>query len=138
MIAVAGALAAPISGRLSEQLSARWVNGVSLTLMALGFLLMLFADQSLLWLGVGVFLMDAGAQGNHISNQTRIYALAPHLRSRITSIYMVSSFVGASAGSALGALVWAQWHWTGVCLLGAAMPVLALGILLIWPEKLMR
>jgi len=33
----------------------------------------------------------------------RVYALAPHLRSRITSIYMVSSFVGAATGSALGA-----------------------------------
>jgi predicted MFS family arabinose efflux permease len=138
LIAVAGATAAPISGRLSEQLSARWINGASLTLMALGFLLMLLADQSLLWLGLGVFLMDAGAQGSHISNQTRVYALAPHLRSRITSIYMVSSFVGAAAGSALGALVWAQWHWTGVCLLGAAISVLAFGILLIWSEKFMR
>ena len=106
--------------------------------MALGFLLMLLADQSLLWLGAGVFLMDAGAQGSHISNQTRVYALAPHLRSRITSIYMVSSFVGAATGSALGALVWAQWHWTGVCLLGVAMSALAFGILLIWPEKFMR
>ncbi len=138
LIAVAGAMAAPISGRLSEQLSARWVNGASLTLMALGFLVMLLADQSLLWLGIGVFLMDAGAQGNHISNQTRIYTLAPHLRSRVTSVYMVTSFVGAAAGSALGALAWAQWHWTGVCLLGAAMSVLAFGILLIWPEESVR
>jgi predicted MFS family arabinose efflux permease len=99
---------------------------------------MLRADQSLLWLGAGVFFMDAGAQGSHISNQTRVYALAPHPRSRITSIYMVSSFVGAAAGSALGALAWARWHWTGVCPLGFAMSVLAFGILLIWPEKLER
>ena len=68
----------------------------------------------------------------------RVYALAPHLRSRITSIYMVSSFVGAATGSAFGALVWAQWHWTGVCLLGVAISVLAFGILLSWPEKFMR
>jgi predicted MFS family arabinose efflux permease len=131
LIAVAGATAAPISGRLSEQVSARWVNGASLTLMVLGFLLMLLADYSLFWLGVGVFLMDAGTQGNHISNQTRIYTLEPHLRSRVTSIYMVSSFVGAATGSALGALAWAQWHWAGVCVLGTTMAALALGILLI-------
>lgn len=129
LIAVAGAAAAPISGHYSDRLSARWVNGISLALMTLAFLLMLLADQSLYWLGVGVFLMDAGTQGNQISNQTRIYTLAPHLRNRITSVYMVIYFLGGAAGAALGAWAWMEWQWVGVCLLGAVMSALGLGIL---------
>jgi predicted MFS family arabinose efflux permease len=129
LVAVAGALAAPIAGHLSDRLDAQRVNGVALALMILAFFLMLLADRSLLWLAFGIFLMDAGAQGNQISNQTRIYTLSPHLRSRITSVYMVIYFLGGAAGSALGAGAWSEWHWTGVCLLGATFSTLALGVL---------
>jgi len=135
LVAVAGATAAPVSGRLSDRFSARVVNGNSLALMTGAFLLMLLADRSLLWLGVGVFLMDAGTQGSHISNQTRIYGLAPELRNRVTSIYMVISFLGGAAGSALAASAWAKWHWPGVCVLGAGLAAIALGVLLYGTRK---
>ena len=130
LVAVAGAVAAPLSGRLSDRFSARAVNGVSLGLMVSGFLVMLLADHSLLWLIVGVFIMDAGAQGSHISNQTRIYQLAPELRNRLTSVYMVIGFLGGAVGSALGAWTWAKWQWPGVCWLGAGLSALAVVILL--------
>jgi len=73
--------------------------------MAPGFLVMLLADHSLIWLVAGVFVMDAGVQGSHISNQTRIHQLAPELRNRLTSVYMVIGFPGGVFGSALGAWV---------------------------------
>jgi predicted MFS family arabinose efflux permease len=129
LIAVAGALAAPISGRLSDRLSARVVNGTSLALMGTAFLLMMGADHSLAWLVVGVFVMDAGTQGSHISNQKRIYDLAPELRNRITSVYMVTSFLGGAAGSALGVRVWEIGRWPGVCALGAGVAAMALVVL---------
>jgi predicted MFS family arabinose efflux permease len=129
LVAIAGAVAAPISGRLSDRFSARAVNGASLMVMACGFLLMAAANQSLLWLVPAVFLMDAGVQANQISNQTRIYALAPHLRSRLTSVYMIVYFLGGACGSAIGSRAWATWQWTGVWMTGAAMAVLALGLL---------
>jgi len=129
LVAVAGAVAAPLSGRFSDRFSARVVNGVSLGLMTLGFLVMLLADRSLIWLIVGVFIMDAGAQGSHISNQTRIYQLAPELRNRLTSVYMVVGFLGGAVGSALGVRAWAGWQWPGVCLLGAVLSTAAMAIL---------
>ncbi len=129
LVAVAGAMAAPLSGYLSDRHSARTVNGTSLAVMTLAFLVMLLADYSLLWLIVGIFVMDAGTQGSHISNQTRIYKLAPELRNRITSVYMVTSFLGGAVGSALGSWAWAGWHWSGVCLLGAGMAAAGIAIL---------
>ncbi len=135
LFAIAGAMTAPISGRLSDRFSARVVNGTSLALIMLAFLLMLLADYSLFWLGVGVFLMDAGTQGSHISNQTRIYNLAPELRNRTTSVYMVISFLGGAVGSALGGWAWARWHWPGVCVLGAFMAMASVAIVLIWRSE---
>jgi predicted MFS family arabinose efflux permease len=130
LVAMVGAAVAPLSGWLSDRYSARAVNGISLLTVIAAFLLMALADLSLYWLIVGVFLMDAGVQTNQISNQTRIYTLAPELRNRITSVYMFTYFVGGAIGSAVGAQAWAHWHWTGVCLTGAALAALALGPLL--------
>jgi predicted MFS family arabinose efflux permease len=138
LIAVAGAVAAPISGHLSDRFSARIVNGTSLVLMAGAFLMMSLADASLLWLVGAVFVMDAGVQGNQISNQTRIYTLAPELRNRITSVYMVIYFLGGAIGSALGSQAWAVWHWTGVWVLGAAMSAFGLLPLISWTNRSRR
>ena len=134
LIAVAGALAAPIAGRMSDRYSPRFVNGIALGIITFSFLLMLLADQSLLWLVIGVFLMDAGVQGNQISNQTRIYALAPEHRSRLTGAYMVIYFLGGALGSALGARAWEFYHWPGVCLLGALFGAVGLLVLFLGPR----
>jgi len=130
LVAMVGAAVAPLSGWLSDRYSARVVNGSSLLVVMVAFLMMALAGRALFWLIAGVFLMDAGVQTNQISNQTRIYALVPELRNRITSVYMFTYFMGGAVGSALGAQAWALWHWTGICLTGAAMAVLALAPLL--------
>ncbi|MBV8417476.1 MAG: MFS transporter [Verrucomicrobia bacterium] len=129
LVGVAGAIAAPLSGRLSDRYEARIVNGSALALMFLSFILMGFAHYSLAWLVSGVFLMDAGAQASQISNQTRIYALAPALRNRINAVYMVCFFFGGAIGSALGSLAWAQWGWTGVCATGATLAAAGIAFL---------
>jgi predicted MFS family arabinose efflux permease len=129
LIGIAGAAVAPFSGYLSDRYDARIVNGASLVTVFASFLLMMRADRSLAWLVLGVFLMDAGVQTNQISNQTRIYGLAPELRNRLTSIYMFTYFLGGAAGSALGAAAWVYGGWTGVCGVGAALAALGLGAL---------
>jgi predicted MFS family arabinose efflux permease len=135
LVGAAGACAAPISGHFSDRHSARAVNGTSLAVMTFAFLLMVLADKSLIWLVLGAFLMDAGAQANQISNQTRIYTLAPDQRNRITSVYMVIYFLDGAIGSALGSHAWSVGQWTGVCLLGASMSLAGLLVLLAWPQN---
>ena len=103
--------------------------------MTFSFLLMALADKSLVWLVLGAFFMDAGAQANQISNQTRIYTLAPEQRNRITSVYMVIYFMGGAAGSALGSRAWAAGQWTALCLLGAAMSLAGLLVLFTWAQR---
>jgi len=125
LVAIVGAAVAPLAGWLSDRFTARAVNGTSLLVITLSFGMMTWADSWLGWLIAGVLLMDAGVQTNQISNQTRIYALAPELRNRITSVYMFVYFLGGAIGSAVGAEAWMRWHWSGVCLAGAAMSAVA-------------
>jgi predicted MFS family arabinose efflux permease len=129
LVGVAGAMVAPIAGRLSDRFEPRIVNGMALGMTAISFVFMGCAHFSLIWLVIGVFLMDAGVQASQISNQTRIYALSPELRNRINAVYMVCYFFGGALGSALGSWAWSQYQWAGVCVTGAGLSLAGLGIL---------
>ena len=129
LFGVAGALAAPVAGRLSDRIEARWVNGGALLLISLSFLVMALGGASLVALAVGVVLMDAGVQGSHLSNQTRIYALHPEQRNRLNALYMVAYFLGGAGGSALGSYAWTHAGWPGVCVVGAVLPVVGITFL---------
>jgi predicted MFS family arabinose efflux permease len=136
LVGVAGALVAPVAGRLSDRLQPKLVNGFAIVLVIISFVIMGLANSSLLWLVIGVFLMDAGVQGNQISNQTRIYALSPGLRNRINAVYMVCYFIGGALGSAIGSAALAHWQWSGVCSVGAALAFIGLVALFApWPRR---
>ncbi|EEF57403.1 MFS transporter [Pedosphaera parvula] len=126
LFGAAGALAAPLAGRLADRYEARLVNGAALLLIILSFAVMGFAGTSLVTLAIGVILMDAGVQGSHISNQTRIYALHPALRNRLNSVYMFTYFLGGSLGSAIGSWAWTHFRWPGVCAVSALSATLGL------------
>ena len=107
LLAITGAMVGPFAGHLGENLPPRQVNGSFFGLIILAFIAMLFSEQNtLLWVGLGVLLLDAGAQGNHIANQSKIYSLDPALHSRINSVYMVTFLVGGSIGSLIGSQAW--------------------------------
>ena len=125
---VAGALIAPVAGRLAD----RGRGGPALTV----FLAAILASWGLLaagetWLPAlvaGIVLLDLGTQGAQISNQSTIYALAPAARSRTTTAYMVSLFFGGVLGSLLAAFAYDAAGWPATCALGAVIGTLALVI----------
>ena len=129
LVGAAGALAAAGAGRLADHVGARPLNGVALALVVGSFALMASGGSSLLVLALGVVAMDAGVQGSHISNQTRVYALSAPLRNRLNSVYMVTYFLGGALGSAVGAHAWAVYGWPGVCAVGAGFGAAALAVL---------
>src|SRR6201999_3476077 len=81
---------------------------------------------SLALLIVGVLVMDACVQGSHVINQSVIYDLLPEARSRLTTVYMTTYFIGGAAGAAAGALASARGGWTAVSVTAAVFPVLGL------------
>lgn len=121
LVGIASAFAAPAIGRLADRRGPLVGNGVALSLCALGFLALVFADVPPLMVAailVGVVLLDIGGQGNQVSNQTRILALGKGVGSRVNTIYMTTRFLSGALGSVLAASAWDAYGWHGVCALG--------------------
>ena len=126
LVGAFGALAAGLMGKLSDKMDAYKLSAFTLLLILISFVLFLFSAYSLIGLIIGVIIMDMGVQATHISNQSLIFALRPEARNRINTIYMVTYFVGGGIGTYLAAQAWAHYKWTGVCVLGIALSVIAI------------
>ncbi len=124
LVGAAGALSAPIAGRLADRDGPRRTILVGILSVAISFGIMLVGSIGAL-VG-GVLLMDVGVQAAHISNQSRIFARRPEARNRMNTVYMTTYFVGGSLGSALGTWTWASYSWPGVCATGALFALVAL------------
>jgi hypothetical protein len=68
---------------------------------------------------LGVVVLDLGVQGAHVTNLAVSYRLRPEARSRITTAYMTSVFLGGVAGSAASGAAFAAGGWTAVAITGA-------------------
>jgi predicted MFS family arabinose efflux permease len=132
-IGVVGVLVAPLVGPLATKPNPARINVVALLVAALSYALFFFGARSLVAIGAGVVLLDLGVQANLLTNQTVIYGLSPHLRSRLNAVYMVVYFTGGSLGTVAGALAWSLGGWGGVCLTGVALATA--GILPLFGER---
>lgn len=129
LVGVAGAVAAPIAGRLADRFGSPAVNLAATLAVLVSFGLLWLGRGSLVGLAAGVVVLDFGAQANHISNQTRVLGLSASARNRINTVYMVAYFAGGALGSTVGAAAWNAWGWAGVCSAGGAFGALAI---LVW------
>nr|WP_229521853.1 MFS transporter [Paenibacillus monticola] len=126
LVGVAGAAGAPFVGRLADKVAPKKIIGVLIVLTLLAYGLFGLSGLSIWSLIAGVIVLDLGVQGTQVSNQTRIYALEPAARSRINTVFMVSTFAGGAAGSTLGSYAWHLWGWSGVCWTGGTFIAAAL------------
>ena len=79
-MSVASAVATPLAGRYADVSGDRRINALAIGILLLSFGVLGVLGQSLGGLALGVILLDLGAQANHITNQTRVYALRPEAR----------------------------------------------------------
>jgi predicted MFS family arabinose efflux permease len=128
IVGVVGAVLAPSAGRLADRHGPAFAVSLAVLTMIASWAVFAVAGHWIIGLVAGVILLDLGVQAGHVANQTRIYALIPEARSRLNTVYMVSYFVGGALGSALGAMGWVRWGWTGVCVAGVAQGLVALGV----------
>jgi predicted MFS family arabinose efflux permease len=119
LVGAAGVLAANLAGRLADSNRSAGATLVAGVLLIGSFGLLWFGHSSLVFLIIGIVVLDIGTQGMQITNQAIIYALRPDARSRINSAYMVCYFIGGAVGSVTAGVVYSDRGWSGVCLLGA-------------------
>jgi predicted MFS family arabinose efflux permease len=127
---VAGAVAAPIAGRLADRGWTRLGSALAMGSVLVAFgLARLGAAGSGLSLGLLVaaaILLDCGVTAHLVLAQRAIFSLGAEFRSRLNGLFMAIFFVGGALGSAVGGWAFAQGGWGLTTAIGAALPVAAL------------
>lgn len=135
----AGALAAPIAGRMADKQGPERVTRLGAALVAASFALMSLAPwltpQAQLWLLVVCAIgFDLGVQATLIAHQSIVYSIDPGARSRLNAVLFVGMFLGMASGAALGSLLLTHWGWLAVTALATGMALAALAVRL-WPSS---
>nr|WP_174063552.1 MFS transporter [Agrobacterium larrymoorei] len=126
----AGAVAAPIAGRMADR---GWTWGATLFALvtaATSFLITHIASEgthlSLALLVIAAITLDFAVTTNLVLGQRAIFSLGAEFRSRLNGVFMATFFMGGALGSALGGWAYASGQWMAASWLGFALPVMAL------------
>ena len=132
LFGLAGIMAANVSGRLADQGHTRLATTSAAVLIPVAYLGAYLGRDEVFAIVAATVLLDAGAQGVHVANQSIIYDLAPAQRSTINSAYMVCFFTGASMGSLLAGFAYAHWGWAGTCTVGGLFGMATVVPAILW------
>lgn len=129
----AGALAAPLVGRVADRHGPARLARLGAALTAVSFasmaLLPALPPSAALWLiAASAVGFDLGIQMSLIAHQSIVYGIDPAARSRLNAVLMTGVFVGMAAGGALGGMALAHWGWIGVTALATATAAGALAL----------
>lgn len=124
----AGALMAPIAGRLADRGLTRPATGIAIAVALFSFVLGAVAMHyhSLAGLVAAGILLDGAVQLCQVLNFRSLFMLAPELRGRLNGLFMTFIFVCAAVASGIAAAVYAFHGWGGLCLLGGGYVLVAL------------
>lgn len=125
----AGALAAPIAGRLADRGYTRQGTAIAMVTLTLWFLIAGWAGTaiSIAALVLCAIFIDSAVQTNQILSQRIIFSLNDAARGRLNAVYMTIVFLLGSSGSAIAAASYFYGGWWATCLTGAIMGLIVLG-----------
>lgn len=136
---VAGAVAAPIAGRIADRGWSHAASGAAMLISALAFALTHIADAgstaSLALLVTAAITLDFGVQGNLVLGYRALFVLGAEYRSRLNGLYMATFFMAGAIGSGVGAWAYARGGWALASGIGFAMPVMVLIYFATEPRK---
>lgn len=135
LVGALGALAAARAGQLTDRGLGQVTTGIALALLVASWLPIAFTIESIPLLIVGIILLDVGGQAIHVVNQSMIFSTRPEAHARLVGCYMLFYSAGSGLGAISSTAMYAYAGWHGVCLLGAAVSLVAL---MFWAVTLRR
>ncbi|WP_254902995.1 MFS transporter [Halomonas sp. CSM-2] len=121
---VAGAIAAPIAGRIADRGWIRSATAAAMLLAIGAFAITYIGDigsrLSLAMFVIAGIALDFAVSANLVLGQRVIFALAPEIRGRLNGLYMTTFFCGGAIGSAFGGWLFAHYGWRGASVGGIA------------------
>lgn len=128
LVGIVGALAAGITGRITQKVGQNVVITVGAVTMLLSWLVFGAAGATYWGLIIGIIFLDMGIQAINVSNQSIIFSAHKNATSRINTAYMVTYFVGGAIGTWIGGSIWQIAGWPGVVAAGTILVFIALSI----------
>ena len=124
----AGALSAPIAGRLADRGKTRPATGLALLSALIALLIGSAAvvAHSLALLVLAALLLDAAVQVCQVLSMRTIYTLAPESRGRFNGLFIAAAFVGGATGSGLAPAVYTFQGWSTLACVGVVFVIAAL------------
>lgn len=126
LVGAVGALAAARAGRWADRGLGERTSAAALTLLLLAWWPLSLMQCSLWLLVIGILLLDMGGQALHVTNQSMILRARPEAHSRLVGLYMLFYAAGSGLGAIGTTAIYAYNGWSGVCMLGAGVSLLAL------------
>jgi predicted MFS family arabinose efflux permease len=130
-----GSMAAQGAGRLHDRGWSRRATGVFWLGAIAAWAICGFGRYSLVWLLIGIVVLDVATQGQRILNQTQIFAISAEARSRVNTAYVTGNFVGGAIGSSTASALWVAGGWTAVSAAGATLSAVGFGVWLVTTSR---
>lgn len=102
------------------------MTGAAFLVTALAFALAGLGAHHIVLLALAAIVIDTAVQTSLILGQHTVYQLDPAARARLNSVFIATFFIGGAIGSQLGSVIYHAGGWTGLTVLGAALPLAAL------------
>ena len=116
-IAAVSILSTPRLGRWADKVGPRKARCGFAIVQLLGMLLMWPLGYSLPTLLVPLMLVNLVGPGIDVASRMTFLSLAPELRTRLTTLFVVLMFTGGGIGSIMGTWVYDHYNWAGTCAL---------------------
>jgi predicted MFS family arabinose efflux permease len=130
----AGAIVAPLAGRLGDRGYQRPATGIAFAVAIAGYLITRHASH---WwmLVVAAIVIDAAVQTTLVCGQQMIYSLHPEQRSRLNTLFIATFFLGGAAGSAIASWAYDRVGWDAVIIIGVGLALIALAYWFTEPRR---
>ncbi len=122
-IAAISIVATPRLGRWADKVGARRARLVAAVVQLAGIALFYPMGFGILPLLVPLLLVNMVGPTIDVTGRMTLFTLAPDIRTRLTTSYIVVMFIGGAIGSALGTAVYDAGGWAGTCALLLAMSI---------------
>ena len=126
LLAAAGALMAPVFGKLADKgnPTRSLLFSTGLTLLSIIVLKLFPGTVTAIW--VTVILLDIGVQATQVTNIAVIYTLDQLANSRINTVYMTSYFIGGALGAYISIQFYNAGGWSWSSSFMAVLAVMAI------------
>lgn len=130
LVGVAGAVAAPITGRIADRGVTKLATGIALLTVVISLLLPIIIHTNspigIAILVISSLLLDAGVSANLVLSQRALFSLSPEVRNRLNGLFMAMFFFGGAIGSAIGGWAYSMGGWSTALWIGIIPSILSL------------